>query len=101
MKPTSHASPPLMAWLAMLLLSVGLNVYLLLGRGPATSPAPATSPTQLVSHPADDDDDDDDTNEEDDASWIALSEELRETRRELADCQGRRPATANHQMVSQ
>lgn len=94
MKPTSHASPPLLAWIVVLLMSVGLNLYWLASSyrtahsAPATTTAPA--PTRLVNNPADDDDD----NEEDDTSWLALSEELRQTRRELAECQ------ANHQTVS-
>ncbi|UOQ73072.1 hypothetical protein [Hymenobacter cellulosilyticus] len=89
----------MLAWLAVLLLSFGLNLYLLLGRPPAAPAPPPASPTRLVSNPANDDDDD--TNEEDDASWVALSEELRETRRELADCRGHRASAANHQAVSQ
>ncbi|UOQ53881.1 hypothetical protein [Hymenobacter cellulosivorans] len=97
MKPTTHASPPVLAWLAMLLLSFGLNLYLLLHRTPAPTAPPPASPAQLVSNP---DDDDDDTNEEDDASWVALSEELRQTRRQLAECQSHTSAPA-HRIVSQ
>ncbi|TGE27600.1 hypothetical protein [Hymenobacter metallicola] len=95
MKPTTHASPPVLAWLAVLLLSFGLNVYLLLVPNPV-QPVPAAA-ARLVSNPAADDDD---TNEEDDASWVALSEELRQARRQLAECQGRTPAPT-HRIVSQ
>lgn len=101
MKPTFDTSPPRLVWIVVLLLSVGLNVYLVLayhvGAQPATS---ATAPaTRLVSSLSDDDEDD--STEEDDTSWMALSEELRQTRRQLAECQGSHAATAKHHLVNQ
>ncbi|MCB2406572.1 hypothetical protein [Hymenobacter lucidus] len=102
MKPLTNASPPLPAWIMVLVLSVGLNLYWLFSSYSATDPAPAPAATaRLVSHrTAAVDDDDDDDNEEDDTSWLALSEELRQTRRQLAECQGRTSA-ATHRIVSQ
>ncbi|QNH62482.1 hypothetical protein [Hymenobacter sediminicola] len=96
-----NASPPVMAWIVALLLSVGLNVYLLVAPA-APRQSVSVGTTRMVSTSApDDNDDDDDSNEEDDASWVALSEELRQTRRQLAECQGRAVAPVLHQVVSQ
>lgn len=80
--PTAPRAPlqPLNWLLAgALLLSVGANLYLLTPRDRAERTealAGAARPFQ-----------DDDNAEDDDASWTALTEELRQTRHQLSECQ--------------
>lgn len=77
----------LLTWLlaVALLLSLGLNVYYLTPRYRSVRSAAEGSTATVVSL---DDDDDDDQDDDDDTSWAALTEELRQTRLLLAECQG-------------
>ncbi|MCB2378453.1 hypothetical protein LGH70_12710 [Hymenobacter sp. BT635] len=97
-----NSSPPLLAWIVVLLLSVGLNIYgLATGYRPrSAAPASSAATSRFVHSAALEADEDDEDTEEDDTSWLALSEELRQTRRQLAECQGRTPTSA-HRIVSQ
>lgn len=86
MAATSRSSGSLLTWLLALalLVSVGVNLYYLT---PGYSSARTSSGPGL--NRAADDDDDSDDDDDDDESWAALTEELRQTRQQLATCQGR------------
>lgn len=79
----------LLPWLLALalLLSVGVNVYCLTPGDNTAQSRIGAATAQPV--PADDDADD----EEQDRTWAALAEELRQTRQQLAACQGQVAAT--------
>ena len=77
-----------LTWLlaAALLLSVGANLYLLTPRNRAEGPEVAEAPGRSFWA--------NDNGEDDDTSWAALTEELRQIRHQLAECQAQRPVAA-------
>ncbi len=91
MPASARSAGSLFSWLLALtlLLSVGVNVYCLTP-GHYAAPGPSASAT---SRPASADAAKD---EEQDRVWAALAEELRQTRQQLAACQGQAtPATSS------
>ena len=89
MPVTPRVPSQLLTWLlaGALLLSVGANVYLLTPRDRAERTEVVDAQLRTFR--------DDDNAEEDDASWASLTEELRQTRQQLADCQSQHsPAAA-------
>ncbi|SNC76487.1 hypothetical protein SAMN06265337_3411 [Hymenobacter gelipurpurascens] len=84
MPTPARSSSSLLTWLLALalLFSVGLNLYCLTPSYRSARATPSASLNNMTEAEEDDDDDDDD------ASWAALAEELRQTRQQLAACQG-------------
>ena len=85
---TTRSANPLPLWLLALalVLSVGINLYCLTPRYQSLNSPTASQMVQ------EEDDDEDDTDNDNDRSWAVLTEELRETRQQLAACQTHHPA---------